>query len=528
MSKTLFERACANAPTGMEISAIAAEVPDRIAIYSDQGTLTFSALNDKANQTAHMLRSRGLGNGDSVALLCSNRQEFAIVRFACHRMGVRLTPVNWHLSADEIAYIVDNCDAKAFFADVRVGSQARDAISANNNIMVKVAIGGDIEGFETFESALNGQSTEDISSPRIGNVMQYTSGTTGRPKGVSRAFPDPDKVADLAAMFAAVFQFQPDSDSDCTLATGPLYHAGPFNLCFHVPLTAGISTVIMDKWEPEKMLQLIEEHKITHTFCVPTMFVRLLQLDAKTRSTYNISSLRFLIHGAAPCSVETKHAMMNWFGPIIWEMFAGTEGPGTLVSPQEWLQNPGTVGRVAPGQIMILDDEGNEQTAGIKGTVYIRGVEGSHFQYHKDPEKTASVSRGEYFTAGDIGYLDEQGYLFLTGRSAEVIISGGVNIYPQEIDDVLATHDAIADVACIGVPNDDWGEEIKAVVQLRKDLEPSVQLEIDLIAYCNAKLASQKQPRSIDFVETVPRSDAGKVLRSRLRAQYWHGKERQI
>jgi long-chain acyl-CoA synthetase len=528
MSETLFQRACARANVGMEIAVIAAEVPKRMAIYSVHGNLTFAELNKQANQVVRLLRAQGVKEGDPLALLCGNRPEFSVVRFACHRMGLRLTPVNWHLTADEISYIVDNCDALALFADIRVSPQAEAAIAGNDKLAVKIAIGGDIPGFESFESALQDYAGEDIDDPSLGNMMLYTSGTTGRPKGVLRDHPDPQKAADMQAILSAVFQFQPDTGKDCALATGPLYHAGPFNLCMTTPLTAGISTVFMDKWEPEAMLKLIQQYRITHTFCVPTMFVRLLQLDEAVRGNYDVSTIRFVIHGAAPCSVETKSAMLDWFGPVIWEMFAGTEGQGTIVSPQEWLEKPGTVGRAAPGHVMILDDDCSEVSSGSSGTVYLRNPPDSRFTYYKDQEKTDQAQRGEYFTAGDVGHLDEDGYLFLTGRSAEVIISGGVNIYPQEIDDVLATHEAVADVACVGVPHDELGEQVKAVVQLRENHNADQSLAAELISLCASKLAKQKLPRSVDFVTELPRSHAGKVQRKALRQTYWQDQLRQI
>ncbi len=528
MSETLFQRACARAHVGMEIAAIAAEVPERMAIYSEHGNLTFSELNKQANQVVRLLRARGVKEGDSLALLCGNRPEFSVVRFACHRMGLRLTPVNWHLTTIEVSYIVDNCDALALFADTRVSTQAEAAIADNDKLAVKISIGGDIQGFESFGSALQNYADEDIDDPSLGNMMLYTSGTTGRPKGVLRNHPDPQKAADMQAILSAVFQFQPDTGEDCALTTGPLYHAGPFNLCMTTPLTAGISTVFMDKWEPESMLKLIQQYRITHTFCVPTMFVRMLQLDEAVRASYDVSTIRFVIHGAAPCSVETKHTMLEWFGPVLWEMFAGTEGQGTIVSPQEWLEKPGTVGRAAPDHVRILDEDGNDLPPGNSGMVYLKNPPDSKFTYYKDEEKTAGVLRGEYFTAGDIGHLDEDGYLFLTGRSAEVIISGGVNIYPQEIDDVLASHPAVGDVACVGVPHEELGEEVKAVVQLREGATSNSSLEAELIALCEDQLAKQKLPRSVEFVNELPRSQAGKVQRRALRESYWQGRDQQI
>jgi long-chain acyl-CoA synthetase len=277
----------------------------------------------------------------------------------------------------------------------------------------------------------------------------------------------------------------------------------------------------MDKWEPELTLQLIQEHRITHTFFVPTMFVKLLKLDNSVREGYDVSSIRFIIHGAAPCAKDVKQAMLDWLGPVIWEMFAGTEGPGTIVSPQEWLNKPGTVGKPGPDQFRIIDEDGQQLSRGESGQIYIINPPSSTFSYYKDEEKTDRAQRDGYFTAGDIGYIDEDGYLFLTGRSAEVIIAGGVNIYPQEIDDVLIHHPAVADVGCVGVPNTQWGEEVKAVVQLQNITDASDALASELIEFASRALAKQKIPRSVDFVSQLPRSEAGKVQRKKLRDQYW-------
>ena len=520
MSDTLFDRACAQAPLGMEISVIAAEQPERIALWSEAGRLTFGELNAQANQLVYRLRMAGLRAGDGVALVCSNRLEFAVVRFAAHRAGLRLTPVNWHLSPQDIHYIVENCEARALFLDTRSASLA-PLCEQMPGLALNVSIGGKLPGFVAWEAALDGMEMRDIPDPSLGSLMMYTSGTTGRPKGVSRKQPDPAQAAGMQQLFTALFQFQPETGRDRALTTGPLYHSGPINLCLTTPLTAGIGTVLMDKWEPERMLALIEEYQITHTFCVPTMFNRLLQLPEAQKQRAQLSSLRFVIHGAAPCSKDTKRRMLDWFGTILWEIFAGTEGPGTIVSPQEWLAKPGTVGRSAPGQVRILDDQGIELPAGEVGGVYLPNPAASRFEYFKDPDKTAAAQRGDYFTAGDIGYLDADGYLFLTGRSAEVIISGGVNLYPQEMDDVLARHPAVQDVACVGAPHHDLGEEVKAVVVL-KDNEAADAAQVEaLLAFCGQHLARQKWPRSFDFVGELPRSEAGKVLRGQLRARYW-------
>lgn len=524
---TIFEAACARAHEGMEIAAVAARDPQRPAIYSQYGDMDFDHLNRRVNQVARQMRAVGIGPGDPVALLCGNRPEFIVVRFACHRLGVRLTTVNWHLAPEEIAYIVENCDALALFADTRAKQGASQALAEAPALRLNVAIGGAMDGFTNWEASLV-EEDSDIEAPALGSMMLYTSGTTGRPKGVLRKQPDPQKAADMQAILSAVFQFQPDSGTDLALTTGPLYHAGPFNLCMTTPLTSGIGTVLMDKWTPEETLALIEKHRITHTFMVPTMMQRLLELDQATREKADISSIRFIIHGAAPCSVETKQGMLDWFGPVIWEMFAGTEGPGTIVSPQEWLAKPGTVGKPGPGQVRILDEAGAEVPAGEAGQVYLVNPPDSRFSYYKDAEKTERAVRDGYFTAGDMGYIDEDGYLFLTGRSAEIIISGGVNIYPQEIDDVLAQHPAVLDVACVGAPNEEWGEEVRAIVQLRPGIEGGDDLAAEIVAFCDGRLARQKHPRGVDFIEALPRSEAGKVQRRALRERYWQGRDRAI
>lgn len=512
----------------MAIAAVAALDPDRPAVISSREKLSYQQLNTLVNQTARLICSAGLGQGDAVALICSNRAEFVVVSFACQRLGVRLTPVNWHLSTEELAYVVDNCEASAVFVDIEACPDAAPALAANSRLRLKVAIGTACDGFRLWPDALAVFSGDDIDGAVLGTTMLYTSGTTGRPKGVLRKQPDPQKAADMQALLTAVFQFQPETGKDCALVTGPLYHAGPFNLCMTTPLSAGIGIVIMAAFTPEAALQKIAEHNISHTFLVPTMMNRLLRLPAELRRKSDLSSLRFVIHGAAPCPVETKHALLEWFGPIIWEMFAGTEGPGTLVSPDEWLEKPGTVGRPGPGQLKILDAGGREVAPGVAGQLYLVNPPESSFEYFREAEKTARAQRDGYFTAGDIGYLDADGYLFLTGRSAEVIISGGVNIYPQEIDDVLLKHNAVDDVACIGVPNQEWGEEVLALVKLLPGCKVSNTMADELLAFCKQRMPSHKRPRRVEFVAEIPRSEAGKISRGVLRKPYWEKHSRAI
>ena len=527
MSTSLFTQACARAAEGMEVAAIAAARPERIALWQGEASLSFAELNAQCNQLVRRLRDAGIGPGDAVALACSNCMEFAVVRFAAQRAGWRLTPINWHLAAPDIAYIVDNCEAQALFLDARL-SEVAPLCESLPGLSLKVSIGGDLPGYMPWRQSLAGMEDSDIDAPVLGFTMLYTSGTTGRPKGVFRPKPDVALAARMQQTLTSVFQFQPDSGNDRALATGPLYHAGPFGLCLTTPVTAGIGTVIMDKWAPEQMLALIERYRITHTFCVPTMFARLLALPEEVRRRYDISSLRFIIHGAAPCSIDVKKRMLDWLGPVLWEMFAGTEGMGTMVGPKEWLERPGTVGKPTSGMVRILDDAGHPQPAGRPGRIFVINPATMSFEYFKDPQKTQAAQREGFFTAGDIGYLDAEGYLFLTGRSAEIIISGGINLYPQETDDVLAQHPAVADVACVGVPNPDLGEEVKAVVVLHTGHRAGPDTATALMAFCETRLAKQKWPRSIDFVDALPRSEAGKVLRGQLRSRYWPEGERQI
>lgn len=519
---TVAQAARAKAAVGMEIAAVAAMDPKRTAIISEYGTHSFKSLNDRANQIAHLLRDRGYQAGDSIAILCSNRLEFPEVRFAAHRLGARLTTVNWHLAPAEAAYIIDDCDAMALFADVRSSEAASEGVRlAGDKLKLSLAIGGAIAGCEDYDAVLSAYPTDDISNPSLGSIMQYTSGTTGRPKGVLRQQPDPEAAAAMQEMLTLVFQFDPECGTDMSLVCGPLYHSGPFNLGMTTPLTAGIGAVVMDKWQPEKCLRLIEQHRITHIFMVPTMIMRLLELPAAVRAAIDVSSIKFVIHGAAPISRQTKQDMLDWFGPVLWEIFAGTEAPGTIVSPQDWLARPGTVGKPGPDQMKICDSSGEPVGVGIEGEIYWINPKDSSFEYYKSPEKTSAGRKGDFFTVGDIGYVDAEGWLFITGRSAECIISGGVNLYPQEIDEVLLKHPVVADVACVGVPHPDLGEQIKAVVQLAEGEQGTEALANELLAFVQPLLAKQKWPRSIDFVAEIPRSEAGKVYRRQLRDSYW-------
>lgn len=507
------------AKVGMQPAVWAGLQPDRVAIYDYTGQdRTFGELNANANRVGRLLRAAGLRAGDSVALACSNRAEFCDVLLGVLRVGMRCTPVNWHLTADEIAYVVNDCEAKAFFADARIAAAAETAAGQCPDLVLRIAIGGAIPDFTAYEDALSPFDGSDIDDPERGYTMLYTSGTTGRPKGVFKP----------ATIYGA---FQPDADreNDIHLCTGPAYHAAPLAGNVRGPLMNGLPIVFLDKWDSEGVLRIIEDRRITHSHFVPIMFQRLLALPPEVRGKYDLSSLKRISHGAAPCPPEVKRAMIEWLGPVLSEYYAGSEGgAGFTISSQEWLMKPGTVGRrPSPEAAKIINDAGEECPPGVAGTIYMR-VPAAGFQYYKDERKTEASRMGEYFTLGDIGYLDEDDYLFLTGRSAETIIAGGVNIYPQEVDNELIKHPAVEDSCTIGVPHDEYGEEVRAVIQLKAGFEASEAMREAILAYAAASLAKFKIPRGLDFVEELPRSAAGKILRGRVREPYWAGRARQI
>jgi long-chain acyl-CoA synthetase len=517
--EALAARVNAAAETGMQPAVWAELTPDRVAIYDYTGQdRTFAELNANANRVARRLRAAGLKAGDSVALACSNRAEFCDVLFGALRVGMRLTPVNWHLTGDEIAYIVQDCEAKALFADACIAKAVGIAAPQCPNLVLKVAIGGDIDGFEPYETSVLPPDGGDIEGPQRGFTMLYTSGTTGRPKGVFKP-----------GLVYGAFQPEADRERDIYLCTGPAYHAAPLAGNVRAPLLNGLPVVFLDKWDSEEVLRLIERHRITHSHFVPIMFQRLLALPEEVRRKYDLSSLKRINHGAAPCPPEVKLATIKWLGPVLSEYYAGSEGgAGFTVLSEEWLTKPGTVGRrPSPDAARIVSDAGEDCPPGVAGTIYMK-VPPTGFQYFKDEKKTEASRLGDYFTLGDIGYLDEDGYLFLTGRSAETIIAGGVNIYPQEVDNELIKHPAVEDSCTIGAPHDEWGEEVRAVIQLKPGFEPSDALRAEILGLAAANLAKFKIPRALDFVAELPRSAAGKILRNRVREPYWAGRARQI
>lgn len=513
----------AAALTGTKLAVWAALRPDAVAVVDPDGTEhAFATVDGNANRLARLLRARGLRAGDAVALIMSNRVEFVEVLAACLRAGLRLTPVNWHLTADEIGYIVHDCEARAVIAEAGRAPVAA-AMAQAPGVSVRLAVGGAIEGFEPYADAIADEDAGDLPDPTLGGTMMYTSGTTGRPKGVYRPVP-----AVVPQALYAVRGYDPDTCAQ--LCAGPAYHAAPLVFDVSAATATGVPLVFLDKWDSEAVLRTIAERRVTHLHLVPIMFQRLLALPDEVKARYRVDHVRYIVHGAAPCPPEVKLAMIEWFGPVLTEYYAGSEGgAGFTIDSHDWLRKPGSVGkRPELLRVRIIGEDGRDQPAGQPGTIYHQLPPGGGFTYFKDTAKTAKGRVDDFFTMGDVGYFDADDYLFLTGRDAETIISGGVNIYPQEIDNELIKHDAVADSATVGVPHAEWGEQVKAVVQLNPGFAPSDELRDEILAFARIALPAYKVPRSLDFATDLPRSEAGKIMRNKVRAPYWEGRARQI
>ena len=481
------------------------------------------------NRFARALDASGVPVRATVAVLLGNTPEYLATYRGSTGSGRRLTPMSWRWSSEDVAYVVKNCEAAAMVVDARFAPAVAEASRAIPEA-ARFSVGGHIPGFRPW-SDVEQESADPIPNPLCGDVMLYTSGTTGRPKGVRRPFlPDqpPPTIIGRAGMAMIETFLGAEHRKGTHLVSCPLYHVAPTTYSDGA-LLLGADVVLMERFDAEDLLRQIEKHRVVSTFLVPTQFVRMLRLPEEVRSRYDLSSLRLVMHGAAPVAVEIKRQMIEWLGPILFEFYGGTEGGGVMINSADWLKHPGSVGRPRPGlEVHILDDEGIPAATGEAGAVYFRG-EDAPFEYKDDAEKTAEARRGEYYTLGDIGRLDEDGFLYLLDRRADIIISGGVNIYPAEIESVLFELPYVADCCVVGAPDDEWGEHVRAVIEL--DPTQPVDAETigeEVIAHCRERLGGYQIPRGVDFAASLPRTETGKLARRVIREPYWAGRDRRI
>ena len=511
----------------MHPAEIARSAPDRPAVVmgGTGETVSFAELEARSRALAVAWRRGGLKRGDTVCLLLENHVRFLEVAWAAQRSGLYYTAVNWHLTPEEVAYIVADSGAKVLVSSMANLATAEEALAAATAGPSgparprRVLVDGRADGWEGLDDLVGGAGAAPLDDECEGDFMLYSSGTTGRPKGIRRplTFPPMGQGVVGATGFLRMLEMRA---GEVYLCPAPLYHAAPIAWSMGAQ-RLGSTVVVMERFDPQEALALIDRYRVTHAQFVPTMFVRMLKLAPEQREGYDLPSLRAAVHAAAPCPVEVKQQMMRWWGPRIYEYYSSTEGVGaTFISPEDWLAHPGSVGRSIYGTPHVVDEDGNEVPTGAIGTVYFEGS--TPFEYHNDPEKTASTfDRRGWGSVGDMGYLDEEGYLYLTDRKTFMIISGGVNIYPQEIENLLVNHPRVLDAAVIGVPNADLGEEVKAVVQPVEWADAGPGLEAELTDLCRANLAGFKCPRSFDFDPELPRQDNGKLYKRLLRDRYW-------
>ena len=504
-----------------------AEQADKPALLmADTGeTVTYAQLEERSIRLAHVLHDHGLRAGDSFALLSPNSLRYHELYWAALRSGTYLTALNFHLSLEEQLYILRDCGARVLVVNASMKEMAEAIALESPEIEVRLAFGGAVEGYDDFEEALSYASDVPFEHQPAGLDMQYSSGTTGMPKGVRAPLPQ-RQVTEPGDMLLAVFGKMYGFDAETVyLSPAPLYHAAPLRFCGLIHMVGG-TVVIMPRFDPEQALAYIEQYRATHSQWVPTMFVRMLKLPDEIRSRYDLSSLKVAVHAAAPCPVDVKQQMIDWWGPVLHEYYAATEAAGvTLIRPEEWLEHRGSVGKAGLGIVHICDEatlDQEELPVGEVGLIYFER-ESMPFSYHNDPDKTRQAQHphhDNWATTGDIGRLDEDGYLYLTDRKAFMIISGGVNIYPQEVENALTLHPQVFDVAVIGVPDDEMGEQVKAVVQLPEGVEPSPELAQELIDHVRGKIAHFKAPKTVDFVDALPRTATGKLQKRKLKEVY--------
>ena len=499
--------------------------PDKPAvIHAGTGdVLTYRELNERSNRFAQYLYSQGLRRGDHIALFMENQFRFLEVCWAAMRSGLYVTTVNRYLTAEEAAYVIDDCDAQVLVTSFERADVARHLPALLPKCRTFLMTDATVAGWQSYEDAVAPYPASNLAEEWMGETMLYSSGTTGRPKGIKRPLLDL-KVFD-GSRYKDTMAHYGYSPGMVYLSPAPLYHAAPLAYSMGTHFFGG-TLVMMTKFDPIHALQLIEKYRVTHSQWVPTMFVRMLKLPESERTRWDLSSHRMAIHAAAPCPVDVKRRMIEWWGPILHEYYAGTESNGsTRITSADWLKHPGSVGRAAVGILHICDDEGNELPTGEAGLIYFER-EALMFSYHKDPAKTRAAQHPRHptwTTLGDVGYVDGEGYLYLTDRKAFMIISGGVNIYPQEIEDTLIVHPKVGDVAVFGVPNEDMGEEVKAVVEPAEGVAPGPALAAELIEYARQHLAHYMVPKSIDFIAEMPRLPTGKLYKRGLRDRYWQG-----
>ncbi|MGW4489279.1 acyl-CoA synthetase [Amycolatopsis sp. NPDC004368] len=495
----------------------AAQFPDKPAVVVAGGeVLTYGQLEERSARLARYLHGAGLRRGDHVALLSGNDPKVFEVYWAALRSGLYITAVNRHLSPAEVAYVVDDCGAGALIVSAGLAEVAEAVVADTPKVSIRLAYRGSVPGYESYEDALASVSAEPLPEQPRGADMLYSSGTTGRPKGIKAPLPEREvhEPGDLyTAIFVPMYGFSADT---VYLSPAPIYHAAPLRFGGVVQAVGG-TVVMMERFDAEQALAAIERYGVTHSQWVPTMFVRMLKLPEETRAKYDLSSQRVAIHAAAPCPVEVKQAMIDWWGPILHEYYSSTEGPGaTFIDSEQWLRKPGSVGKSGLGVIRICGDDGEELPVGEIGTVYFER-EVLPFAYHNDPGKTAEAqhrAHPTWTTTGDIGYVDEDGFLFLTDRKAFMIISGGVNIYPQEIENALTLHPKVLDVAVVGVPDPEMGEAVQAFVESAGEASPG--LADELREYLRERIAHYKVPRGFTFVDRLPRTPTGKLVKGEL------------
>jgi long-chain acyl-CoA synthetase len=504
----------------MHLSEIASQTPDKPAVIMSDGSrqVTFAELDRRSRRVAALLRGHGVQATQHVAILMDNVPECLEVAWGAQRAGTLWTPVNWHLTEDEAAYVVEDCGARVLFASEGTADLAARIVARTPGLEAAYVAGGVRDGLRDYTAARDSAPGDEDRTEVEGSYFFYSSGTTGTPKGINphHAFPPFGTGLPIDHVMATSFGFGPDS---VYLCPAPLYHAAPIGWSMGAGRNGG-TVVLMEKFDALECLRAIEKHRVTHVQFVPTHFVRMLKLPEEERRKFDLSSLRVVVHAAAPCPVEVKRQMIDWLGPKILEFYAGSEGAGmTVITAADWLSHPGSVGKPTRGTLHIVGEDGAELPTGEVGQVFFEGA--GSFEYYNDPEKTAGAfnDRG-WVTLGDLGHVDDEGYLYLDDRRTDLIISGGVNVYPAEVEDALVLHPAVADVAVIGVPDDEMGSAVKAVVQPASNRQPSPELAEELLAHCRTALAGFKRPRSIEFVEELPRLPTGKLLRRRVREQH--------